>query len=132
MSHRKTAPPNAAILIEAQDYAKTGSYSLALESINKSLEADGKKTEAWLFKGQVLFQLGRPSEALNSLNKALELDQYNASAWGLKGRILSTTGKYKMAQLCFRLCPAAGAREYNFVEQLWHRCKSCCKIMRVP
>ena len=47
----------------AENYSRNGMYSLALESINKSLELDANRTEAWLLKGQMLSRLGRNSRS---------------------------------------------------------------------
>ncbi|MDQ1262203.1 MAG: Tetratricopeptide repeat protein, partial [Euryarchaeota archaeon] len=82
----------------ARNQSMNGSYSLALESLNKSLALDAR-AEAWLLKGQMFFLLGRQSEALDSLDRALEMNQSSVPALALKGRILATIGKYRMAGL---------------------------------
>ena len=69
----------------AENYSRNGTYSLALESINKSLELDANRTEAWLLKGQMLSRLGRNSEALGSLDRALQINQSSLPALELKG-----------------------------------------------
>jgi tetratricopeptide (TPR) repeat protein len=85
----------------AKNQNRNGSYSLALESLNKSLELDASQFEAWLLKGQMLSRLGRQSEALDSLDRAIEINQSSLSALALKGQILAMTGKYRMAGLFF-------------------------------
>ena len=86
-------------LQQAENHSRNGSYSLALQSLNKSLELDASQSEAWLLKGQTLSRMGKQSDALDSLDLALKIDPSSLPALALKGRILAMTGKYRMSVL---------------------------------
>ncbi len=97
-----TSIPNSDFYLrEAMNYSQNGSYPLALERINLSLEIDDELAEAWLLKGRILFGLGYLQEAIRSLDQVLRIDQSLDEAWSLKGEIMMETGRYRMAQLCF-------------------------------
>ena len=86
-------------LEQAKEYMNRGSITLALESINRSLEMDPGQEDAWLLKAEILFSLGNDSQSLAAVDRALEINQTGLRSQALKGRVLLALGRYKMAGL---------------------------------
>jgi tetratricopeptide (TPR) repeat protein len=68
-------------------------FDLALENINKSLEANTKCAGAWNLKAVILNKQGKFTEALGCTDTGLKFDKKKAQLWLTKGEALKGLGQ---------------------------------------
>ena len=68
----------------------------AIETFEKALEQDRNLAEAWMGKGNVLYDLGKHTEAQSAYEKSLDLDPENAIGWTRHGMALAARARAQM------------------------------------
>ena len=75
-------------------------YEEAIICLDKAIELDPHKADAWYNKGHALAELEKYEEAIICLDKAIELDSSNSMIWNEKAVVLWRLGKNKEATEC--------------------------------
>ena len=79
---------------QGNEFFSKGSYEVALDCYNKSIELDPRNAVSWNNKGLALYYLGKYNETIRAYEKAIEIDPQYADAWGGKGDALRILGEY--------------------------------------
>ena len=83
---------------EANRSYQKGSFDLALQCINRSLDLDPDQAEAWILRGEIaLYNLSDRDLAVESFGRALAIDPENAEVWYEMGNSLSFLGRAEEA-----------------------------------
>lgn len=86
-------PHDTALMIDRAVAAGTlGRYAEAIEDLDRVLEVDGDRVEAWVFRAAALRHLDRTQAAMQDIARALELDPQNAEALLERGILRQMAG----------------------------------------
>ena len=78
-----------------------GRHADALQAFEKAIQLQPDDADAWIGKGQALFNLERWAEALPAYENAIQLKPHDAMAWAGKGVTLGQLGRHVEAlQAC--------------------------------
>jgi Putative Zn-dependent protease, contains TPR repeats len=90
------------LLEDANRSYQKGSFDLALQHLNRSLELDPDQAEAWVLRGEIaLYNLSDRDLAAESFARALAIDPQNAKVWYEMGNSLSFLGRAEEALDCY-------------------------------
>lgn len=100
----KTVPSgmSASELIKSGNEARSnGNYTLAIDLLNRAVEADPKNKLAWNDLGLAYFDSRQDDLAANAYHKQLEINSYDQYAYNNLGRIYLRQRKYDEAEKWF-------------------------------
>ncbi len=86
------------LLSTAQTQVEKGSLDEAVETLNRAIQLDDKKGEAYLELGKVQRQKGEHDRAEETLKKALEIDNGNAAVRYELSMVYMEAGKWELAK----------------------------------
>lgn len=74
----------------------------ALENASKSIEAEPRRSEAWVMRGVIFQEMKNSQRAFDDYRRALDLDPYNSRAWFNLGLAHEDAQQWGQAEACFR------------------------------
>ncbi len=77
-------------------------YTEALDSLQKAIHLDIKKSYTWFYHGLAYFFTGNYSEAMASMDRSIECDPLNSAALAYKGKLLTIEKKFDEAFKCMQ------------------------------
>jgi Flp pilus assembly protein TadD len=80
---------------------RNGNYSLAIDLLNRAVEADPKSKSAWNDLGLAYLDSRQDGLAINAFQKQLEVNPYDAYAYNNLGRVFLWQRKYEEATKSF-------------------------------
>ncbi|MGA7494754.1 MAG: tetratricopeptide repeat protein [Syntrophobacteraceae bacterium] len=108
-----------------QKLLESGRYEKALSAIDKAIDLQNGRIEAWYGKGIALGNLGRYEEALEACYKVIELSPDHAEAWHGSGAMLSKLNRHEEAILSL---DKVIALKPDGSEAHYHRGISLCQL----
>ncbi|MGH7144867.1 MAG: protein kinase domain-containing protein [Planctomycetota bacterium] len=81
---------------------RAGRLESALDNASKSIQAEPRRSEAFVMRGVVFQELGRPERAFDDYRRALDLDPYSSRAWFNLGLAHEDAAQWGQAEACFR------------------------------
>ena len=85
---------------QAQELALSGDHARAMATLEKTIAAYPKYSEAYALLGNCQECLDRNTDAVASYEKALQLDPGHADVWFYKGVVLKKIGMTREAMQC--------------------------------
>ncbi len=102
-THSAPAGLKSSDLIHDGDEArKNGNYGLAIELLNRAVEADPKSKRAWDNLGLAYFDDHQDKLAINAFQKQTEVNPFDGNAYNNLGRVYLRQRKYEEADKWFR------------------------------
>lgn len=95
--YEKLVKPSKALLAEANDLARQGKYSAAIETYQRALALSPYDAEIHFGLGFALLQQGQYARAIASAREAIRRDEDFAPAYGLLGAALASANEYDEA-----------------------------------
>lgn len=89
------------LIRSASEARKKGNYTLAINLLNRAVEADAKSRRAWDLLGLAYFDDGQDGLAMNAFRKQTEVNPYDSSAYNNLGRVYLRQRKYDDAEKWF-------------------------------
>jgi Flp pilus assembly protein TadD len=80
---------------------KNGNYSLAINLLNRAVEADAKSREAWNDVGLAYLDDRQDGLAINALQKQIDVNPYDLNAYNNLGRVYLRQRNYEEAEKWF-------------------------------
>jgi len=80
---------------------KNGNYSLAINLLNRAVEADAKSKKAWNDLGLAYLDEWQDELAINAFQKQIEVNPYDLNAYNNLGRVYLRQRKYEEAEKWF-------------------------------
>jgi tetratricopeptide (TPR) repeat protein len=80
---------------------KNGNYSLAINLLNRAVEADAKSKKAWNDLGLTYMDEREDGLAINAFQKQIEVNPYDLNAYNNLGRVYLRERKYEEAEKWF-------------------------------
>lgn len=100
-------------------------YSGALKSVDRALQRNPRRGEAWILRAQILQELERKSEALKDADKGIALEPNNPSHLEARARI-----KYELNDLSGAIADVTRAIALNSKEDSLYRFRAKMHILR--
>ena len=79
---------------QGNEFYNKGSYEIAIDCYNKSIELDSQNAVSLTNKGLALGHQGKYNESIKCYDQAIKIDPQYADAWFNKGNALRIIGEY--------------------------------------
>jgi tetratricopeptide (TPR) repeat protein len=90
------------LISSGNEARKNGNYSLAINLLNRAVEADPKNKSAWNDLGLAYFETREDGLAINAFQKQVEINPYHEYSYNNLGRVYLRQRKYDEAEKWFR------------------------------
>jgi tetratricopeptide (TPR) repeat protein len=92
----------ADLINSGNEARKNGNYVLAVDLLNRAVEADPKSKKAWNDLGLAYYDMRQDSLAINAFQKQVEINPYHEFSYNNLGRVYLRQRKYDEAEKWFR------------------------------
>ncbi len=92
----------ADLISKGNEARKNGNYDLAIDLLNRAVEADAKSKTAWNDLGLAYYEMRQDGLAINAFQKQIEVNPYHEYSFNNLGRVYLRQRKYDEAEKWFR------------------------------
>ena len=89
------------LISNGNEARKNGNYTLAINLLNRAVEADAKSKKAWNDLGLAYLDARQDGLAINAFQKQIEVNPYDLNAYNNLGRVYLRQRKYEEAEKWF-------------------------------
>jgi Flp pilus assembly protein TadD len=97
-----TGMKTADFIRSGNEARKNGNYVLAVDLLNRAVEADPRNKSAWNDLGLAYFEMRQDGLAINAFQKQVEINPYDQYSYNNLGRVYLRQRRYEEAEKWFR------------------------------